>query len=198
MKPRIDAWVTAIDKGGRPRMDRFAVSSPRNAEPLTGLLNSIVEVHAVAASIVADVKAGIERSARQAEELGKPFELTFTDAISGREISVQKDLKGKVVVVDFWATWCPPCVRAVPGMKKLYAQYKDKGVEFIGVSLDLSEADGGLAALKDFVSKNEIAWPQYHQGNGDLSSRWAVDAIPTLFVIDADGEARLDGCSRQH
>ena len=184
MKPRLDAWATAIDNGGRPRMDRFAFSGPRDG----GLPARIVELFSGAATLTAHFEAELQRLAMHAEQVGKPFELTFTDAIGGKEISVQKDLKGKVVVVDFWATWCPPCVRAVPGMKKLYAQYKDKGVEFIGVSLDLSEADGGLAALKEFVSKNGITWPQYYQGEGDLSSRWAVSAIPTLFVIDADGK----------
>ena len=53
-----------------------------------------------------------------------------------------KGLKGKVVVIDFWATWCGPCVAEMPTMKKLYAEYKDKGVEFIGVSL---EPEGGRA-----------------------------------------------------
>src|SRR5258705_6392078 len=127
-------------------------------------------------------------SSNPREGLGKPFELTFTDAISGKEVSVQKDLKGKIVVVDFWATWCPPCVRAMPEMKKLYTQYKSKGVEFIGVSLDMPEAEGGLAALKEFVSKNKIEWPQYHQGTGGLSKQWGITMIPTVFVIDADGK----------
>ena len=183
-KPRLDGWATAIEHGGRPQLDFYVPSQPRGSD----LLNGLIEVCAAGGSALAQVKAGLERSARQAEGLGKPFELTFTDAVSGREISLQKDLKGKVVVLDFWATWCPPCVRAVPGMKKLYAQYRGQGVEFVGVSLDSSEADGGLVALKDFVSKNGIAWPQYHQGAGDLGSRWAVGAIPTVFVIDADGK----------
>jgi thiol-disulfide isomerase/thioredoxin len=71
----------------------------------------------------------------QSESIGKPFNLSFSNAIDGKSISM-KDLKGKVVVIDFWATWCGPCVNEMPKMKELYAKYRDQGVEFIGVSLD--------------------------------------------------------------
>ena len=78
----------------------------------------------------------------------------------------------------------------MPTMKKLYAEYKPKGVEFIGISLDQPESAGGLKALKEFVTKNDITWPQYYQGKGwesDFSSGWGVNSIPCVFVVDADG-----------
>ena len=127
---------------------------------------------------------------KRKEGVGKPFDLEFTDAVNGSEVSM-KALKGKVVVVDFWATWCGPCVAEMPNMKKLYAEYKDKGVEFIGVSLDQPKEDGGLDKLKAFVAKNDIQWPQYYQGNfweSEFSSSWGIDSIPAVFVIDADGK----------
>jgi thiol-disulfide isomerase/thioredoxin len=127
---------------------------------------------------------------RRGDGIGKPFELTFKDAISGKQISVQKDLKGKVVVVDFWATWCVPCVDAMPELKSLYAKYHDKGVEFIGVSLDQPEDKGGLKKLKDFVAKNDITWPQYYQGDswhGDFSQSWGIRSIPCVFLVAPDG-----------
>ena len=126
---------------------------------------------------------------RRSEAVGKPFELSFTEAVTGKPVSM-KDLKGKVVVVDFWATWCGPCVAEMPKMKQLYAEYKDKGVEFIGVSLDQPEAQGGLTKLKEFVAKNDIPWPQYYQGNGwesDFSKSWGINSIPAVFIVDADG-----------
>jgi thiol-disulfide isomerase/thioredoxin len=129
---------------------------------------------------------------RQVEGLGKPFELEFTDAISGRPVSV-KNLRGKIVVIDFWATWCAPCVAEMPRMKELYAKYKDQGVEFIGVNLDEPESEGGLTALKTFVAQNQIAWPQYYQGKGwesEFSRDWGVSGIPRLFAVDHRGNLR--------
>ncbi len=132
----------------------------------------------------------IQGDRRKREAVGKPFELEFTDAIKETTVSM-KGLKGKVVVVDFWATWCGPCVAEMPKMKELYAKYKDQGVEFIGVSLDQPKEEGGLDKLKEFVAKNEIGWPQYYQGAGwdsEFSGSWGVSAIPCVFIVDAEGK----------
>jgi thiol-disulfide isomerase/thioredoxin len=124
---------------------------------------------------------------RREEGVGKPFELTFTDAITDQLISI-KNLRGKVVVIDFWATWCAPCVADMPKLKKLYEQYKDQGVEFIGVSLD--RPGEGLNLLKTFVKENGIAWPQYYQGNwwaSEFSTSWGIERFPSTFIVDAEG-----------
>lgn len=126
---------------------------------------------------------------RQFAGINKPFELTFTEATTGETINM-KDLRGKVVVIDFWATWCGPCIAEMPHMKDLYATYKDKGVEFIGVSLDQPEDKGGLKKLQDYVASNEIAWPQYYQGNywqSEFSTSWGINSIPAVFIVDKDG-----------
>jgi thiol-disulfide isomerase/thioredoxin len=127
---------------------------------------------------------------RQLASVGKPFELEFTDAIKGSTVSI-KNLKGKVVVVDFWATWCGPCVAEMPHMKELYAKYRDQGVEFIGVSLDQPKERGGLDSLKKYVKDNKIEWPQYYQGNywtSEFSQSWGIHSIPTMFVVDTEGK----------
>jgi len=106
------------------------------------------------------VVESIKDDRHQRESIGKPFSVEFTDAIRGCAVST-KNLKGKVVVIDFWATWCGPCVAEMPHMKELYAKYHDQAVEFVGVSLDLPEELGGLESLKKFVKENAIPWPQY-------------------------------------
>lgn len=130
---------------------------------------------------------------RQMNAVGKPFELTFKDATGGQEVSVAA-LKGKVVMIDWWATWCGPCVEEMPRVKEIYAKYKSQGFEIIGVSLDQPEAEGGLTKLKDFVKANGMAWPQYYQGKGwdsEFSSSWGIISIPNVFLIDKKGVLRM-------
>src|SRR5208337_355806 len=132
----------------------------------------------------------IKGARRQREGIGKPFELEFTDASSGSTISMSA-LKGKVVVVDFWATWCGPCLAEMPTMKKLYEKFHGQGVEFLGISLDRAKEQGGLDALKKFVKEQEIRWPQYYQGKfweSDFSLSWGITSIPTMFLVDQEGK----------
>ncbi|MGP0064719.1 MAG: TlpA family protein disulfide reductase [Isosphaeraceae bacterium] len=136
------------------------------------------------------IAASVNGLRRRKAALGKPFDLEFTDAIGGSTISI-KGLKGKVVVLDFWATWCGPCVAEMPHMKELYAEYHGKGVEFIGISLDFPKEDGGLDNLKKFVKEKQIPWPQYYQGNywdSEFSRSWGINSIPAMFVVDSDGK----------
>ena len=126
---------------------------------------------------------------KQIEGMNKPFKLEFSDAISGDTISMTS-LRGKVVVIDFWATWCGPCIAEMPHMKELYAAYADKVVEFIGISLDQPENKGGLDKLREYCDENNINWPQYYQGNfwqSEFSSGWGINSIPAVFVVDQKG-----------
>jgi peroxiredoxin len=100
-----------------------------------------------------------------------------------------KEMRGKVVLVDFWATWCPPCVAEVPNVRKAYNRYHADGFEVVGVSLDDSKE-----ALAKFVQKHELPWPQVFFGDKDkvgfsnpLARRYGVEAIPSTFLVDRAG-----------
>jgi peroxiredoxin len=115
--------------------------------------------------------------------LGKAPEFSL-ETLDGKQVSLAS-LKGKVVVVDFWATWCPPCVAEIPGFQELQAKYAEKGVVFVGVSLDRR-----AEPVKEFLARNKVT---YAVGVGDASHVDAFggfDAIPTTFLIDRDGNIR--------
>lgn len=103
--------------------------------------------------------------------------------LDGRRVSLD-DLKGKVVLLDFWATWCGPCRAALPHMQKIARKFQDQPLVILSVSLDNNEQQ-----WKDFVSKNEMTWLQYRDGGfkGPVASLFGIEAIPQTFTIDSDG-----------
>ena len=97
------------------------------------------------------------------------------------------NFKGKVVMVDFWATWCGPCVGEVPNVVAAYKKYHDKGFEIIGVSLD---RDGDLDKMKSFTKDKEMPWPQYFDGGfwtNKLAVKYGINSIPATFLLDGSG-----------
>jgi peroxiredoxin len=108
------------------------------------------------------------------------FTVTTTD---GERISMD-DLQGKVVLLDFWATWCEPCREAMPHIRNVAKKFQGQPLVILSVSLDADEQK-----WKDYVAKNEMTWPQYRDGGftGPVAKMFGVTAIPHTFTIDADG-----------
>ena len=117
-----------------------------------------------------------------------PFTATTTD---GKEVKFPDDYKGKVVLLDFWATWCPPCIKEVPNVVANYEKYHGKGLEILGISLDRANAEEKLAT---FTKENHMPWPQVYDGKwwqARIGKTYAIESIPAMFLIDGDTGAIL-------
>ena len=133
---------------------------------------------------------------RRAEAIGQPFEFSFNEVRSGQHIT-SEGLKGKILVVDFWGTWCGICLAQMPELKQIYEKYRGQGVEFIGVVMQDPEDAKGKQVLLDYLDHAQVPWPQWYQENGwhsEFAASWGVGALPQVFVIDAAGKLRsLEG-----
>ncbi len=105
--------------------------------------------------------------------------------LKGNQISLS-DFKGKVVVLDFWATWCPPCVKEIPHFIELYEQYKDRGFAMVGISVDLE----GISVVKLFARKYRVNYPILMADGQVQKAYGGIPNIPTTFVIDSAGNIR--------
>jgi peroxiredoxin len=106
--------------------------------------------------------------------------------IDGKTVNFPDDFKGKVVLLDFWATWCPPCRAEVPNVVSTYEQYHSKGFEILGVSLD--RAKEGPKLIK-FTQDNHMTWPQIYDGlagKTPVAAKYGVHGIPCPFLVDGD------------
>ncbi len=111
-------------------------------------------------------------------KMAPPFEVT---AMDGTKFNLDA-MGGRVVLIDFWATWCGPCNRELPHMKKIAKEFANDPLVIISVSWDSDEAK-----WKDFVAKNGMTWAQYRDTDHSLSNEFDINAIPHYFTIDSDG-----------
>ncbi len=140
--------------------------------------------------LVAEMKQQAEKQkAAEAIQRSLVVGATFPDFvetdINGKPLSIA-NYKGKIVLMDFWATWCGPCRGEIPNVVATYQKYHEKGFEIIGVSLDQERQK-----LLDYTKQQNMTWQQYFDGEGwgnKLAVKYGIQSIPAAFLLDGHGK----------
>jgi len=127
---------------------------------------------------------------RRANQVGAPVPNFTVRDLSGKSVT-SNDLRGKVAVLDFWASWCMPCREELPLLQEVAAEFTRSDVAFLAISVDLESA----AEVKDFLKNNKIRLPGFLDVHGSASEAFEVSALPTLIIINKQGRiiSRHDG-----
>lgn len=136
--------------------------------------------------VVANLQGMIERK-QAADKLapGSDFPDFHENDVNGKPLSISQ-FKGKVVLVDFWATWCPPCVKEVPTIQAAYDKFHGQGFEIVGISLDEEKS-----SLVKFTAEKKMPWPEFFDGKkweNKLAVKYGIDATPTGYLLDRNGK----------
>ena len=124
---------------------------------------------------------GYEKSNSANSGSAPSFVLSTTEGVSLK----LEDYKGKVIILDFWATWCGPCRRGIPDLVELKNKYKDKDFEIIGITVDQSNT---IDQVKPFIEQYKINYPIAYANTEIIKNYGGIDAIPTSFIINKEGK----------
>jgi peroxiredoxin len=115
---------------------------------------------------------------------GQPAPHFAVETVRGERVDLDA-LRGKVVLVDFWATWCGPCVEEIPTLRKAHSRHADEGLVIVGLSMDED-----APTMREFAKREEMQWPLAWLEGGqesDVARRYAVAGVPATFLVDRDG-----------
>ena len=156
-------------------------SQEGEADKARALAQTLIE-----SSLREEAKEDVRRMIRRFEFLGKAIQLKFT-ASDGREVDLEK-MRGKVVLIDFWASWCGPCMIEMPKVKAAYEKLQPQGFEILGINLDEDKAQ-----MQRVLTAANMTWPQCFDGRkweSPLVSRFGIMSIPTVWLVDKRGVLR--------
>ncbi|NNE42800.1 MAG: TlpA family protein disulfide reductase [Gemmatimonadetes bacterium] len=126
--------------------------------------------------------AGAVPATEREPQKAPPFEL---EAVAGGKISLDQ-YKGKVVMLDFWATWCGPCRASIPHLNELYAAHQEAGLVILGISVDQAGPD----AVRSFMKRTKMNYPLAMANGNIVRAYGGIQSIPTAFLIDREGRVR--------
>jgi peroxiredoxin len=138
----------------------------------------------VVALLLATVGCQCGRDSAPVARVGRPAPEFTLPALDGQPVSLSA-LKGKPIMVNFWATWCGPCVHEVPYIQETYQVWSGKGLVILAVNLGES-----LSQVQGFVQENQLSFPVLLDGGGEVAGQYGVRAIPTTVFIDGEGITR--------
>ena len=180
---------------GQNDQEEFASSFSENLAAAAVAAGEITAARQVYTTLLArfgdspNLRQRVQAELKRLDKVGKPAPAFESLDLRGRPVRLA-DYRGKYVLLDFWATWCAPCISELPRLQAAYRDYHDAGFEIIGVSLDENKA-----AVVDFTKARNIPWPQLHNASAsaDLVELFGVITIPAVYLVDPDGTiVRLD------